>query len=530
MTERRRAFTLVELLVAIALGTILIGVVVFVWMQSTRIFSSTVNNLESYQRLRTVLDLIERDLANTNRTIDMEPYLDTNGNGHFDAGVENLLKHVDPAVGPQAASSAATSFRQPTHPNDPLLGKPEFCEDDNGDNGGFSNTPYFFAPVLFSPPPYAITGDGYLEGRHYWRDEVYVRTFASARGTSVPAMVHYRLVQGSDGRSSIRRRMWFTDEAGGVVSPTTSDPTRATDQFALLASGLCDLKFGFFFKEAAASGAGGSSSEGVWYHVGCPVSSDSGKLLNADEQRGFRTATAPSGAISTQHANRAQFKKAPTPAGANAISFVYEGNGRIENTDGFPPLFRTITNIDDDAPTSPGSLATYTNFDFPGVRPGDKMYLYDAQDDDASSIDPDGGGPATADAANYLDPSDPTKSIIRFPDAIYTVDEIISQRDPNNTNPQNFYISMKMREPINFYQLGRRWLIGPSPGVGEPVYTVQPGDMGKLAGPARTIRGAFNVKYRVAFLPPAFLVRLSIDDRYNKQVHQIERVIRILQH
>lgn len=533
MTERRRGFTLVELLVAIALGTILIGVVVFVWMQSTKIFSSTVNNLESYQRLRTVLDLIERDLANTNRTIDMELYLDANANGHFDALTENLLKHVEPGVGPVAAASPGASFRQPMHPNDPLFlaNKPEFNEDDDPKNAGFSNTPFFFAPVLFSPPPYAITGDGYLEARRYWRDEVYVRTYASARGTSVPALVHYRLVQGADGRSTIRRRMWFTDESGGVVSPTTAVPSQATDQVSLLASGLCDLKFGFFFKESASSG--GSSTEGVWYHVGCPTSGDSGKLLEQDEQRGFRTATAPSGAISTQHADRKQFLKPPTGGGANAVSFVYEGVGRIENTDGFPPLFRTINELDDPAATSVPDLAAYSNFDFPGVRPGDKIYLYDAQDDDDSAVDPDGSGDADARKANYLDPADPTKSILRFPDQVYTVDDIFSQRDPNqaaNATPKNFFISMKMREPINFYQLGRRWLLGPSPGVGEPVYTVPDASMGTKAGPSRTIRGSFNVRYRVAFLPPAFLVRLSIDDRYNKQVHQIERVIRILQH
>src|SRR5436853_425898 len=126
MMRRRNGFTLVELLVAIALGTILIGVVTFVWMQSTRIFSSTVN---------------------------------------------------------------------------------------------------------------------YLETRQYWRDEVYVRTYISARGTSVPAMVHYRLVPEADGRSAIRRRVWYTDAAGGIVNPATN-ALQATDQFALLATGLCDLKFG----------------------------------------------------------------------------------------------------------------------------------------------------------------------------------------------------------------------------------------------------------------------------------------------
>lgn len=514
--SKRKAFTLVELLVAIALGTILIGLVTFIWMQSTRIFSSTVNNLESYQRLRGVLDLVERDLANTNRTIDMEFYDDINPNGHRDESpAEPLLAHSAAGGGAVAAGSPGASFRRPVDPLDPLFGQPEFCELDNPSNLNFSDTPYFYAPILFSPPPYAIAGEGYLEGRQYWRDEVYVRSFVDAGGASVPALVHYRLVQQANGRSALRRRAWWTDESGAVVAPGPT-VTDATDRTAVLATGICDLKFAFFYKPSTASG--GSSTEGHWYHVGCPVSSDGGALELSDRERGIRSAI-----------GLPEFQRTKTKVGtANAISFVYEGVGRIEQTEAGPPLFRTLkepseggNGMNSGAPSA--GMADYQNFDFPGVRPGDKIYLYDARDDDGSSIDPDGSGPAAAEPAN-----DYAAGIVRFKDGTYTVDEIISQSNPGSGDP--FFVGVKLREPVNFYQLGRRWLIGPSPGVGEPTFSVDISNMGPKGGPPRVIRSAFNVRYRVAFLPPAFLVRISLDDSYNKKVHQIERVVRLLQH
>lgn len=509
--RKRQAFTLVELLVSIALGTLLIGIVTFVWMQSNRIFSGTVNNLEAYQRLRALLDLIERDLANTNRASNMEFYVDEDPtkNGRRDP-TEQLLTHSPAGSGAVAAGGPGDSIRVPVDPIDPLFGKTEFCEDDNASNIGFSNVPYFYAPTMFSPPPYAIPDSGYLESRSYWRDEIYVRTFASAGGSSVPAMVHYRLVKQADGRSSLRRRVWWTDPTGAVVAPAVG--VQATDRTSMLASGICDLKFGFFFRPSTASG--GSSTEAVWYHVGCPVSDDAGKLLLADEDRGIRTATA-TGGISSQHEGLVQF------GGANAVSFLYEGHCRLEKSDSGPPLLRTINAVDAPEPSA-ANMALYTNFDFPGVRPGDKIYLYDAQDDDDESIDPDGGGgAATAREANA-----PAQEIFRFPDREYTVDAIISQTDPTNSN--NYFVGIKLREPINLSQLGRYWLNGA--GVGEPTFDVTTGNMGAKGGPPRTIRAAFNLSYRVPFLPPAFLVRISIDDRYNKRVHQLERVVRLLQH
>jgi uncharacterized protein (TIGR02599 family) len=88
--SRSRALTLIEVLVSVSLGTILIGIITFVWMQSSRIVSETVERLEIYQSLRTVLDTVERDLSNASRTVDMEFFDDKDGNGRFDGEVEKL--------------------------------------------------------------------------------------------------------------------------------------------------------------------------------------------------------------------------------------------------------------------------------------------------------------------------------------------------------------------------------------------------------------------------------------------------------
>ncbi|MBX3465931.1 MAG: prepilin-type N-terminal cleavage/methylation domain-containing protein [Planctomycetes bacterium] len=482
--QRRRGFTLIELLVAVALGTILIGVITFVWVQSTRIFSSTVNNLEGYQRLRSVLDLIERDLANTSRTVNMEFFQDANGNGYWDTG-EALLASGPVNTPALPAGSPAGSFRRPADPTDPIFGETEFCEADRGGNVGFSNWPYFSAPLIFSPPTYEITNDAYLEGRRYWRDEIYVGSSVGVRGSSVPGLVHYRLVQGADGRSTLRRRVWFLNGQGGIVHPNQG--VEATDQVSLMAAGICDLKFGFFFTRDA-------DTAGSWYHVG-DTNPASDPLLRSDEERGIRSAVHPTGGISSLHANRTQFGGINGP---NAVMFMYEGAARIENADETGVVLRTID------PVTAAAGTGYTNFDFPGVRPGDKIYLFEAQDDDGSYVTPPGFGDGRM--AN-------NGTVNRFPDRTFTVDAL--------PRPDGF-LHIKLREQINFFQLGRRWLIGSS-GVGEPVQTVSVG------GPSRTVRGSFNVRYRVAFLPPAFLVRLSIDDKFNKKVHQIERVVRLLQ-
>jgi prepilin-type N-terminal cleavage/methylation domain-containing protein len=86
MTLARRAFTLLELLVAMTLGTILIGVVAFVFTQSSRIYDTTLEEVHATQVLRASFDLIGKDLRGVviPRDTDMDMKItsadDANGN------------------------------------------------------------------------------------------------------------------------------------------------------------------------------------------------------------------------------------------------------------------------------------------------------------------------------------------------------------------------------------------------------------------------------------------------------------------
>lgn len=479
-----RGLTLVELLVAVALGAILIGTITFIWLQSSRIFNTTVNTLESYQRLRTVLDILERDLANANKTVDMEPFQDNNGNGHYDAG--DQLRMRGPATG-VALAAAAPAYRAPVDPNDPVVkkGEPEFAND-----AALQTVDFFYGPFIYSPPPYTITTEGYLEGRNYWRDEIFFRTFLNEGDISKPAMVHYRLVQGDNGRSLLRRRSWSADRAGRIVEPSAGNA--ATDRATILSSGLCDLKFGFFFRPSAVSG-----DEGALYHVGSNATPHPDlDVMQCDKERGFRKAIDTVGGIMLASENELN--------GHDAVMFFYKGVGKIELTDGFPTFLRSVKKPPTSNPQEQ-DMTSYTNFGFSGVRPGDRMFLSNAIDDDS------------AQAAGVTGAAAPAGI---FPDQEYTIDAIAAVND---------FVGVKFKESINFFNLSRRWLgneYGGSPGS----FAVTTGNMGTNGGPPRLLRSSFNVDYRVGFLPAAVLVRMSIDDPYNRQVHQVERTIRLLQH
>lgn len=495
----RRRLTLVELMVAIALSMILVGVVTFVWLQSNRIFTVTVNRVETYQRLRTVLDVIERDLANTSRTTDMEFYVDNDdpGNGHYDSAEDGGGDELFEVPG-------GGSFRVPYDPQDPLYEQNEFGLEDFD-----TVAPYLYAPTILSPEPYRIDA-GYTDTRAYWRDEIYVRTFASVHGINIPALVHYRLVQGPDGRSLLRRRVWWLDENNELIQEAEgAERSTRTDITATISHDIADLKVAFYFKPSPLSGP-----EGLWYQVGAIGGAYTEELANdlveADNQAGFLNATAPAGSspppLSRHHAGPdGQYQ------GLNALSFNYDGNARIEQPEIGPAVLRPLDEGSHRDMLLSGSsgLADYDPFDFPGVRPGDTFYVYDAVDDDsqlAVGANPDGSAGSA------------------FPGQVLTVDTVTSMQGR---------IGVRFREPINFYRLMSVWL-GPQGSDGKPFEVEKslvdgPGAAYPAAGPARSITASFNVKYRVGFLPAAFLIRLSSDDRFNKRVLPMERVIRLLQ-
>ncbi len=508
--------TLVELMVAMALGAILIGVITFVWMQSNRLFSTTINRLETYQRLRTVLDVMKRDLANTNRTVDMEFYVDSDDpvsgrpNGHYNAtrlsgGIAQPADTVRtvPATGSE-------NFRTPRDADsDPLFGKPEF-----GNPGElFENFPlstlqaaagepaFLYAAAVLSPEPYAI-GAGYTDDRMYWRDEVYVRTYAMVDGLNKPALVHYRLVQLANGRSALRRRVWFLNENNRIVY---GDPNQVdTDRVSILTTGVADLKVAFYFKQNAGAVVGGSTPNGRWYHMGNKDndwSAEAQELRDRDKERGMVSARGAA-ALSLQHVD--QF------GGANAVSFVFEGNARFENQEVGGSVLRGLRDLNGGeqlrdigaADSDVDSLDRKAQF--PGVRPGDKFYVFNAVDNDGTWADG-----LTAPEANEA-----------FPDQILTVDLIFTDKSEE-------WAAVRFAEPLSFFQLGTSWLGSRKPG-GEIALDVT-GTGAAGLGPKRKVEQSFNVQYRVGFLPAAFLVRLSCDDPFNRSILQMERVIRLLE-
>src|SRR5437764_7376642 len=90
-SRRGRGLTLVELMVAMALMTVLTGTIIFIFSQAQSIYAHVDAKVKVYQYARTALDVMERDLANVVNSPDMDFFQDGgNGtkNGHYDAGEE----------------------------------------------------------------------------------------------------------------------------------------------------------------------------------------------------------------------------------------------------------------------------------------------------------------------------------------------------------------------------------------------------------------------------------------------------------
>jgi prepilin-type N-terminal cleavage/methylation domain-containing protein len=490
----KRGLTLVELLVAVSLGTILIGIITVVWVQSSRIVTETVERLEVYQNLRQVLDSVERDLANATRSVDMEFFQDANANGRFDGDSEKFK------------ADDGKYFR------DPRDGLPKEFADDK-----LNDIPYFYAPVISSPPPYVYNRPNGVPEAH-WRDEVYVRSFAMVGGINRSALVHYRLVGTEKGRPSLRRRVWYLNKDNKIkYDPVNLDAS--SDRAAIIADGILDLKVGFVFKENTITG------NGVLYHVRsdtpAPAETSSTEIMQLIDRDSKRFSPC-FGTINSSPPSPSPLKKTHRlDGGVNAITFYYEGWGKFEFTDLVGVRFRPLKGLITDPPpdsSTPDYITSYDTFDFPGVRLGDKVYIFDAVDDDSNH-------------------DESIRSLV-FPDRYFTVQDVRSEfsetadgsKDPSGPRA----ISIQFAEVIDYYRL-KGWLgiedkkkIGAD---GKPGVDIT---LSSLIGQAsnvrvsRTITQSFNAKYRIGFLPSAFVVRLTYDDRRHGRVIPFERVIRLL--
>lgn len=97
MKRRNKAFTLVELLVAVTLMLILSGSIFFIFNTAREITKDGEQAIFILQNVRNAVETMSRDLATTKRTHDMEFWKDqgTPPNGHFDPGESPVSGQFD---------------------------------------------------------------------------------------------------------------------------------------------------------------------------------------------------------------------------------------------------------------------------------------------------------------------------------------------------------------------------------------------------------------------------------------------------
>lgn len=179
LVARRVGFTLVELMVAMALMMILTGSVVFIFIQAQKIFLTVDARVQVYQYARYAFDQMERDFANVVRSSDMEFYDDLpppNGRqGRFDSGEEIPIS-------------------------------------------GARDNPSIYNHAFTVRQPDLYTGQ---DGERYRNDSVYFKTVTVAGGQTTAALIEYVLVDTDRERPKLVKRMW---RVTGIDATTPTRP------------------------------------------------------------------------------------------------------------------------------------------------------------------------------------------------------------------------------------------------------------------------------------------------------------------
>jgi prepilin-type N-terminal cleavage/methylation domain-containing protein len=180
-TRRERGLTLVELMVAMALMTVLTGTIIMIFSQAQTIYGRVDAQVKVYQYARTALDTMERDLANVVKTADMDFYNDGLGgpkNGHFDLG-----EQLNGGVGLDLAEEVRLKLAQPP-------GHYHY---------GFTlRQPKFY-------PDYTYPTDSTKTHAH---DSIYFKTITQYQGLTCAAIVEYAMVDMDRLRPKLQKRLW----------------------------------------------------------------------------------------------------------------------------------------------------------------------------------------------------------------------------------------------------------------------------------------------------------------------------------
>ena len=163
-----KSFTLVELMVAVALMVILTGSVVFIFARSQEIFLKVDARVQVYQYARYAFDQMERDLANVVKTHNMEFFDDLPDPALIKGRYDNINEQI------------------------PIRGK------DNPDT-------YHYAFTARQHQPYPSITDDQI--RYRW-DSIYFKTVTVVAGETHPVLVEYALIDRLQQRPRLVKRLW----------------------------------------------------------------------------------------------------------------------------------------------------------------------------------------------------------------------------------------------------------------------------------------------------------------------------------
>ena len=184
---RAASFTIVELMVAMALMIILTGIIVYIFGKTREIALYTEAQAQVFQNARYAMDLMGRDIASIIKTIDMEPFEDKEDpntrirNGHYDHG-----------------------------------------ERDFHARGGPWEDRYDFSLTIHQ----GFYDDLQFDDIVHNADSIYMKTIASEKGRPTDAFVTYYLDETQEKRPILKRRFERFDRDKMEMQP---DPARVED-------------------------------------------------------------------------------------------------------------------------------------------------------------------------------------------------------------------------------------------------------------------------------------------------------------
>jgi type II secretory pathway pseudopilin PulG len=216
--KRIRSFTIVELMVAMALMIILTAVIVIIFAKSRDVSLYSEAQAQVFQNARYAMDVMASDLASIIKTIDMEPFIDKidpntrEKNGHYDIG-EDYAKVL----------------------------------------GGPYEERYDFSLTIHQ---------GEYEMRHrgetltHWADTIFMKTITTDKGRPVEGFVSYGLSETDQPRPVLRRRVEYYDRQARMMIP---NPAREDD----ICFFVTDFRVEFYYVNYRDS-AGKPRKPGIW--------------------------------------------------------------------------------------------------------------------------------------------------------------------------------------------------------------------------------------------------------------------------